>query len=42
MTNIVRRAIQVYDFLDENLGSKEKTLQLVDKERGEVTTLAIV
>lgn len=42
VTNVVRRAIQVYEFLEDNLGDKKNVLQLVNKEKGEVTTLAIV
>lgn len=42
VTNVVRRAIQVYEFLEENIGDKKNVLQMVNKEKGEVTTLAIV
>lgn len=42
VTNIVRRAVGVYDFLDEELEDKTRTLQIVDKAKSEVTTVAIV
>lgn len=43
VTNIVRRAVGIYDFLDKELGEqRDRSLQIVDKEKKEVTTIAIV
>lgn len=38
---IFRRAWGVYKFLEDNLGSGEQELKLVDEENGEVVTLRI-
>ena len=40
VTNIVRRAVSVYSFLDDEL--EMNSLQLVDKKTKETTTLALV
>lgn len=42
VTNVVRRAISIYEYLDANLADKEHVLQIRDTKKGEVTTLALV
>lgn len=41
VTEIVRRAVAVYKFVEDEVGQKGKTLQLVD-ENDRVTTVAMV
>lgn len=42
VTNVVRRAVGVYKFLDDELAGKDRTLQIVDKESNQATTVAIL
>lgn len=41
VTEIVRRAVSVYKFVEDEVGHKGKTLQLVD-DKDRVTTVAMV
>lgn len=41
VTNVVRRAVGVYKFLDDQLDS-DHHLQIVDKSKNEITTIALV
>lgn len=43
VTNIVRRAVGIYEFLDQEMGGNhDRSLQIIDKANKEVTTIAIV
>jgi predicted DNA-binding helix-hairpin-helix protein len=41
VTEVVRRAVSVYKFVEDEVGDKGKTMQLVD-ENDRVTTVAMV
>lgn len=42
VTEIVRRAVSVYKFVEDEVGSNGKSLQLVDPDNDKVTTIAMV
>lgn len=42
LTEIVRRAVSVYKFVEDEVVDGEKTLELKDKRSGERTTLAVL
>lgn len=42
VTEIIRRAVSVYKFVEDEVGDKGKTLQLVDNERSETTSVALI
>lgn len=42
VTDVVRRAVSVYKFIEDEVGENHKTLQLRDRSTDEVTTIAMV
>jgi predicted transcriptional regulator len=42
LTEIVRRAVSVYKFVEDEVVDGEKTLEIKDKTSGERTTLAVL
>lgn len=42
VTEIVRRAVSVYKFVEDEVGRNGKALQLVDRENETVTSVAMI
>lgn len=42
VTEVVRRAVSVYKFIEDEVGQNGKQLQLVDNENNQITSVAMV
>lgn len=42
LTEVVRRAVSVYKFVEDEVVDGDKTLELKDRQSGERTTLAVL
>lgn len=42
VTEIIRRAVSVYKFVEDEVGQNKKSLQLVDRENNTVTSVQMI